>query len=230
MATLHYIYDPYCGWCYAASPLVAAARAIPGLALVLHGGGMLAGTRRRLVTPQWREFVMAHDLRIAQMTGQPFGEAYFQGLLREDGALFDSAPPTVAIRAAEFMGRRGADMLARLQAAHFVEGRRISDATVLREVAVGLGLRAADFEQACRAYSGVALDQHYRDSQRLLSQSGAQGFPTFVFEDAGGYARLEHSACLAQPEAWSQLLAQRLTAAVPAVPAPHAGRAPPPPG
>ena len=230
MATLHYIYDPYCGWCYAASPLVAAARAIPGLALVLHGGGMLAGTRRRLVTPQWRSYVMPHDLRIAQLSGQPFGQAYFEGLLREEGALFDSAPPTVAIRAAEFMGKRGADLLARLQAAHFVEGRRISDAAVLLEMAVGLGLRAGDFDQACRAYSGVALEQHLRESQRLLAQAGAQGFPTFVLEDAGGYERLDHGACLGQPAAWSQLLAERLKAGAPPVPAPHAGTAPPPPG
>ena len=27
---LHYIYDPLCGWCYGAAPLVEAARAVPG--------------------------------------------------------------------------------------------------------------------------------------------------------------------------------------------------------
>ena len=36
-ATLHYIYDPFCGWCYAAAPLVKAAREI--LPVRLHGGG-----------------------------------------------------------------------------------------------------------------------------------------------------------------------------------------------
>ena len=30
---LHAIYDPLCGWCYAAAPLLAAAREVPGLAL-----------------------------------------------------------------------------------------------------------------------------------------------------------------------------------------------------
>ena len=29
---LHAIYDPLCGWCYAAAPLLAAAREVPGLA------------------------------------------------------------------------------------------------------------------------------------------------------------------------------------------------------
>lgn len=43
MATLHYIFDPLCGWCYGAAPLVEAARTVPGLAVAFHGGGMLAG-------------------------------------------------------------------------------------------------------------------------------------------------------------------------------------------
>ena len=30
-ATLHYIYDPLCGWCYGSAPLVKAAREIGGL-------------------------------------------------------------------------------------------------------------------------------------------------------------------------------------------------------
>ena len=30
-AVLHYIHDPLCGWCYAASPLVAAARQMPAM-------------------------------------------------------------------------------------------------------------------------------------------------------------------------------------------------------
>ncbi|MEG1327174.1 MAG: DsbA family protein, partial [Janthinobacterium sp.] len=29
MPTLHYIFDPLCGWCYGAAPLVEAARAVP---------------------------------------------------------------------------------------------------------------------------------------------------------------------------------------------------------
>jgi hypothetical protein len=79
-ATLHYIFDPMCGWCYAAAPLVDAARSVPGLKVEFHGGGMMTGANRRAITPQWREYVMPHDRRIAELTGQPFSEAYFEGL------------------------------------------------------------------------------------------------------------------------------------------------------
>ena len=126
---LHYIYDPLCGWCYGAKPLIDAARGI--VPVVAHGGGMMTGAQRRPVSAQLRDYVMPHDQRIAEYTGQPFGEAYFEGLLRDTTAVFDSAPPITAVLAAEQLGGRGLELLGRLQTAHYVEGRRISDKDVL---------------------------------------------------------------------------------------------------
>ncbi len=56
--TLHYIFDPLCGWCYGAAPLIEAARAIPGLDIALHGGGMMADGNRQPVTDALRRYVM----------------------------------------------------------------------------------------------------------------------------------------------------------------------------
>ena len=87
--TLHYIYDPLCGWCYGAKPLVQAAQQV--LPVIAHAGGMMTGANRQSVSPQLRNYVMPHDRRIAEYTGQPFGEAYFEGLLRDHSAVFDNA-------------------------------------------------------------------------------------------------------------------------------------------
>jgi putative protein-disulfide isomerase len=46
-------------------------------------------------------------------------------------AVLDSEPPISAILAADHIASRGLDMLARLQVAHYVEGRRIADRDVL---------------------------------------------------------------------------------------------------
>ena len=54
-ATLHYIHDPLCGWCYGAAPLVKAALEV--LPVRAHGGGMMAGARRRSVTEALRGYV-----------------------------------------------------------------------------------------------------------------------------------------------------------------------------
>lgn len=45
--TLHCLYDPLCGWCYGASPLLAAAREVTGSTHSLHGGGMMTDANRQ---------------------------------------------------------------------------------------------------------------------------------------------------------------------------------------
>jgi putative protein-disulfide isomerase len=198
---LHYIYDPLCGWCYGAKPLVQAAR--QALPVIAHGGGMMTGANRQQVSPQLRDYVMPHDRRIAEYTGQPFGEAYFQGLLRDHTAVFDSAPPIAAVLAAEQIDGRGLDLLGRLQTAHYVEGRRIADKAVLLELAVAEGFPAAEFLEA---FERADTAQHIRDSRQLLARVGGQGFPTFVLERDGHFTLLDISPWLGKPEAFVQWL------------------------
>lgn len=54
--TLHYIFDPFCGWCYGASPLIEIAASQPNIKLQLHGGGMLTGYNQVKIDDQWRQF------------------------------------------------------------------------------------------------------------------------------------------------------------------------------
>ena len=224
MSTLHYIFDPLCGWCYAAAPLIDAARGVPGLTVRFHSGGMLAGANRRSITPQWRDYVMPHDRRIAQLTGQPFGEAYFEGLLRDTTAVMDSAPPTTAILVAEEIAGRGLDMLHRLQRAHYAEGRRIADYKELESLATELGLEAAAFAGAFERLSGAATDAHFRASREWLDRVGGQGFPTLVLEQAdGALARLDIGPFLGQPEAFAAALLEQLPAADEEEMIPHCG-------
>lgn len=213
MATLHYIFDPLCGWCYAAAPLVEAAGAVPSLTVAFHGGGMMAGPHRRRITPEWRDYVLPHDRRIAQLTGQPFGDAYFDGLLRDTTAVMDSAPPTTAILAAEAIAGRGLAMLHRLQTAHYVDGLRIADAAVLQQLASELGLDAAAFDAAFRRLEGAATEAHFSDARQLLARVGGQGFPTLALERDGGLQVQDISRWLGKPAAWQAHLAGLVPAA-----------------
>lgn len=201
---LHYIYDPFCGWCYAAAPLVCAARRV--LTVQAHGGGMMAGRHRQTMSPQLRDYVMPHDRRIAELTGQPFGDAYFNGLLLDHAAVLDSAPPIAAMLAAERLARRGLDLLSRLQTAHYVEGRRIAEAPVLIELAGTIGLEPAPFAAALEEMQGEATLAHIEGSRRRLAEAGGSGFPTFVLEKAGRRTVLDTSAYLGRPEAWQAFL------------------------
>lgn len=217
MTTLHYIYDPLCGWCYAAAPLVHAARGVEGLPIAMHGGGMLAGPNRRPITPDWREYVVPHDRRIEQMTGQHFGEAYLDGLLRDTGAVMDSEPPTTAILAAESLGGRGLDMLHRLQRAHYVEGQRIAERNVIDALAQDIGLDAAAFASAYDAHAGAPTEKHFAESHRWLARAGGQGFPTLALEiptedpEATELVKIEVGPFLGRPEALADALREALS-------------------
>lgn len=217
-ATLHYIFDPLCGWCYAAAPLVDAAREVPGLKVEFHGGGMMTGANRRPITPQWREYVLPHDHRIAEMTGQPFGERYFEGLLRDTGAVMDSEPPTTAVLAAESLRPGGGlDMIHSLQRAHYVEGRRIADVEVLKAIAGELGFDAAAFASAFESQSGEATARHIAESRQFLQRAGGQGFPTFVVVQPDGNAgRIDIGPWLGRADEWKAQLANWIGAAQPA--------------
>jgi putative protein-disulfide isomerase len=205
--TLHYIHDPLCGWCYGAAPLVRVAR--DTLRVQAHGGGMMAGAARRAITPELRQFVMTHDRRIAQASGQPFGQAYFEGLLRDTGAVLDSAPPITAILAADELAGAGLDMLARLQKAHYVEGRRIAELAVLEELAAELGLDAEAFGSAYQRLQGAATQAHIEQSRALLARIGGHGFPTVALEREGRFTIVDIGPYLGQPDAWRSWLTQQ---------------------
>ncbi len=208
--SLHYIYDPLCGWCYGVAPLVKAAREV--IHVRPRGGGMMTGARRQRVTPALRTFVMGHDAHVAQLSGQRFGKGYQDGLLQDASAVFDSEPPTAAMLAAESMAGRGLDMLAQLQAAHYVDGLHIADRTVLIEVSAVIGLNPERFAQALDEQLGDKVQAHINDTRAFMAQVGATGFPSLVLETEGGLQSVDVSSYLGRPDdfqAWLRSSTQK---------------------
>ncbi|MFP9229342.1 DsbA family protein [Pectobacterium cacticida] len=211
MATvkLHYIYDPLCGWCYGAAPLALAAQEIDGLDLILHGGGMMTGSNSRTITPEWHDYVIPHDRRIAQLTGQPFGDRYYEGLLHDTSVVLDSAPPTAAILAAEALDDKGMMMLHQIERAHYVSGLKIVDTAVLRQCAESIGL---DGDAFCTEFAFIraeSLSQHINASRELLAKVRGHGFPTFALEDNHeNFQQIPAANYLGQVDAWRNMLKQ----------------------
>ncbi|MCA1326509.1 DsbA family protein [Herbaspirillum sp. alder98] len=206
-ASLHYIHDPLCGWCYGASPLVTAARAV--LPVTAHGGGMMAGRNRRQVTADLRNYVMPHDHRIAQLSGQVFGERYFNGLLTDTTAVFDSGPPIAAVLAMQSLkgNDAGLDLLAAIQRAHYQDGRRISDESVLVALAEQLG---ADGQAFAAAMQQQPLEAHFQATRDLLDQVGGRGFPTFVLQRGEAMEVIEVGPWLGRPVEWAVYLREAI--------------------
>jgi len=212
-ATLHYIHDPLCGWCYGAQPLVSAAVAMLGnrLALRLHGGALFAEPQE--LTPAMAEHIVRADERIEEISGQPFGEAYTEGLLAEASTVLYSLPPIAAVLAAETLHpEAGYPMLMAIQHAHYQRGLRVVEADVLAELAEELGLDATQFADAFAKASGNELIEHIQASRRLLGEVGGQGFPTLVLEVQGQRHVLPHHQDYGRPDAFVERIAARLPA------------------
>ncbi|MGH8806624.1 MAG: hypothetical protein ACREX0_01940 [Noviherbaspirillum sp.] len=80
-AVLHTIYDPLCGWCYAAEPLLEAA-AEASLPIEMHAGGLFSAT---YLPEAMREHIRHADARIGALSGQPFGVQGFPGFVLQQG-------------------------------------------------------------------------------------------------------------------------------------------------
>ena len=196
---LHYIYDPFCGWCYGAAPLVTAAMELDGLKVVPHGGGMVTGTNAKKMSPEWREFVRPHEQRITALSGQSFGTAYRAGTQFNYDVMLDSGPPTAAMLAAEEVAGVGLAMLKRLQVAYYLEGQPIAEERVILSISSELGLEPNEFSKALE-HATKQLVEHFHSTQKLLARVGGRGFPTFAVEQGSETVNIHLGQFLGKPQ------------------------------
>jgi putative protein-disulfide isomerase len=206
---LHYVYDPFCGWCYGLAPLLTVANEMDGIKVVPHSGGMLAGERAQLMSSDWREFVRPHEQRITALSGQKFGENYTDKTQFDYSVLLDSGPPTAAMIAAEEVAGAGLAMLKRLQVAYYGDGRPIATRDEIMRNAEELGLDVVKFGEAFDRAS-ANLDGHFFDTQALLEELGGQGYPLLAIEKDGVLRRLHLGRLFGKPEAFKESLRKEL--------------------
>lgn len=207
-AVLHYIYDPLCGWCYGAEPLVTAAANVDGLGLQLHAGGLWPQPTR--LPTETRRYIQQADARVGQMSGQPYGEPYLNGLLFDPELVLESRPVIAAVLAAQSLDpAKALPMLRGIQHAHYEHGQHVVREPTLRDVAAQIGLDAAAFDAAVKA---VPVDAHIAASQELMNNVGAQGFPTFVLQIGNDWFAVPHSRFASEPAKFGEWLDAQLRA------------------
>ncbi|MEN9704792.1 MAG: hypothetical protein RLZZ393_671 [Pseudomonadota bacterium] len=195
MIKVHYFFDPLCGWCYGIAPLIKAAAALPDVEMHLHGGCLWP--RPTVLPAAVRRQIRLADARVGQLSGQPYGQRYLDGLLPSDGMVLHSQPTTAAVLAAGAL-RPGADleMLRAIQSAHYVDGAHVVEADTLRRLAQGIGLDADAFQAML---DPAAADSHMQQSQRLMQQLGVGGFPAVFIERDGHFAELAPQGYFGDP-------------------------------
>ncbi|CAN7342175.1 DsbA family protein [Acidovorax sp. LjRoot129] len=208
--TVTYLFDPLCGWCYAAAPALQYLRGVDGVHVSLAPTGLFAGAGARPMDAQFAAYAWSNDQRIQQLTGQPFTQAYRDQILGAASGRFDSGPATLALTAvAQTAPESELDALHALQRARYVDGRDTAEPEVLADVLRALGLAdAAALTLAPTAALQSQVAERVASAQATLRAVGARGVPQLVVTGQGGALRLIGGDALLGPRAG--LLAQVL--------------------
>ena len=192
-----YLFDPLCGWCYGASATLENLIREPDVDVELVPTGLFAGTGARPMDAGFADYAWSNDQRIARLTGQPFSDAYRRNVLKDHTRLFDSGPATLAVIAVVIATpERAFEALKAIQHARYVEGRDITDITVLTQV-----LRTLDMPEIADrlATPDAALMAAYRSrvetARTEMRRLGAEGVPALLV-GAGDSRRLLRASAL----------------------------------
>ncbi|RXT46294.1 protein-disulfide isomerase [Bosea sp. Tri-44] len=192
-----YLFDPLCGWCYGAGPMLEQLAGLNDVTIEPAPTGLFAGDGARPMDKGFAAYAWQNDQRIARLTGQVFSDSYREKVLGAVGGTFDSAPATLGIIAVGLVSpQRQLEALKALQQARYVEGHNHAEPAAVAAALDGTGLpeaaqrlRAPDDELlgAYRARIAAARDDMVR--------AGAQGVPTLLVGE-GAQRRTLHSSSL----------------------------------
>ncbi|MER8377237.1 DsbA family protein [Mesorhizobium sp. M1406] len=176
-----YLFDPLCGWCYGATPMLDRLLA-SGRRVELLPTGLFSGAGARPMDEGFAAHAWANDQRIERLTGQVFTPAYRHNVLDISGTLLDSHAATLSVSAAglEDPSRRLAALKA-IQQARYVEGRDVVTIGGVAEVLAAAGM--ADAAEMLKAPTETLLTAHRElvgRGRSLFQRLHADGVPSLA--------------------------------------------------
>ena len=180
-ATVTYLFDPLCGWCYGATPMLDRLAA-SGIALELLPTGLFSGAGARPLDAGFAAHAWANDQRIERLSGQRFSQAYLDKVLNVRGTLLDSGAATLGIVAAglDDPHRRLAALKA-IQHARYVDGRDIVTVNGVTAVLADAGMADAAAMLQAPTEALIAAQRDLTERGRSLFQRlHADGVPSLA--------------------------------------------------
>lgn len=206
--TLHYIFDPLCGWCYGAGAALQALADSAAVQLNPLPSGLFSGDGARKMDDDFAAYAWSNDQRIERLTGQRFTQRYRSDVLGNRQQRFDSAAATLALSAVALTAPdRELDALKAIQQARYLDGKDITQTDTL--VSVLETMRLAQAALRLQAPDAELLDTNRArtdHAQRLLQASGARGVPTFILETQGQRVLLHSGTAFSDPQTFVQQL------------------------
>ncbi|WP_371920107.1 DsbA family protein [Pseudomonas sp. F(2018)] len=174
-----------CSWCWGFAPVVQALAAQAGAAgvpLQLVLGGLRR--ERAALDPAMRVRILSHWQAVNASTGQLFN---FNDALPE-GFVYDTEPACRALVTARGLDEQSVwPLLELIQEAFYAEGRDVTRAQVLVELAERAGIPRIEF---AAAFDSVEAAEATAADFTWVQDLGISGFPTLLAERDGRLALL----------------------------------------
>lgn len=182
---LIYVMDPMCSWCWGFAPVaraLAEQAADSGVGMRLVVGGL---RRERMVMDRaGRERTLSYWQAVHEASGQPFD---LEGGL-PDGLIYDTEPACRALVTARALAPAAVPRLLELiQRAFYVQGRDVTQACVLAELAEQAGI---DRQAFAAAFDSLEQRRATQEDFAWVQGLGIAGFPTLLAECDGQLALL----------------------------------------
>lgn len=189
IATLYYVHDPMCSWCWAFRPVWQQVKqSLPEGIVVQELLGGLAPDSDAPMPLEMQSHLQAVWQRICSVVpGTQFNFEFWTS----NTPRRSTYPACRAVIAAGRLDKELSEaMTLAIQQAYYLEARNPSDETVLTSLAVDLGLEA---DQFTRLLSAPATQQTLLDNIQQHQTLGARGFPSLVLQTPRGTTFIEHS-------------------------------------
>jgi putative protein-disulfide isomerase len=171
---LLYFADPLCSWCYGFGPeldeLVARHEAA-GIDLVMGG---LRPYNTQPMSEAFKAMLREHWRHVHEASGLPFSEA----ILGREDFVYDTEPACRAVVTARALApERAFDYLKAIQRAFYPEGRDMTNAGELADLAAAAGYNRAHFAEG---FDSPAMRAATRDDFATSQSMEVAGFPTLA--------------------------------------------------
>ncbi len=185
-ASLVYVGDPMCSWCWGFAPTLERLVADHDVALRIVVGGLRPGPAAERLTPQLESFLLHHWERVEAVSGQPFDRQALGA--RGPAWRYDTENPAVAVVTMRSL-RPEAELafFTRLQRAFYTDGVDIVDPSTYPKLLEGFDVDGAEFVARVRSDEmREAAWADFAEARRL----GVTGFPTTLIEIGDRYRML----------------------------------------
>lgn len=185
LATLYYVHDPMCSWCWAYRPvLVKLRKDLPGEISWQNVLGGLAPDTDQPMPEQTRNMVMGHWRDIQSTVGSEFNFDFWTKCQPRR----DTYKACRAVIAASLQDAEEA-MIEAIQKAYYLRAMNPSEPETLADLAAELGLDRVQFVQDL---GSTQTEDELRRQLLLRAELYVRSFPSLVLEHASGRTLIRH--------------------------------------